>query len=82
MFCDISKKNYNTNNIQNNMGTNKTKTKYDYPKYRILTGIHDANFCIRVSEALELGYELYGSPSLTFNGENVIVGQALIRKSK
>lgn len=48
------------------------------PVYRLLTGKDDAAFCRRVSEALELGYVLYGSPSLTFNGEHVVVGQALV----
>lgn len=49
----------------------------DLPIYRVLTGPDDAKFCHRVSEALELGYELHGSPALTFNGVNVIVAQAL-----
>jgi hypothetical protein len=48
------------------------------PRYRLLTGKDDATFCHRVSEALELGYELYGSPAATFNGEHVVVAQALI----
>jgi len=48
------------------------------PIYRVLTGPDDANFCRRVSEALALGYTLHGSPALTFNGESVIVAQALI----
>ncbi len=48
------------------------------PIYRILTGVDDAAFCHRVSEALALGYELYGSPAATFNGESVIVAQALV----
>jgi len=48
------------------------------PKYRVLTGPDDAEFCQRVSEAIELGYDLYGDPALTFNGERVIVGQALV----
>ncbi|GII55622.1 hypothetical protein Pth03_40110 [Planotetraspora thailandica] len=51
----------------------------DLPRYRVLTGPDDAAFCRRISEMLDLGYELHGSPSLTFNGERVIVGQALIR---
>lgn len=50
----------------------------DLPIYRVLTGPDDAKFCRRVSEALALGYLLYGSPSLTFNGQNVIVAQALV----
>ena len=48
------------------------------PAYRLLTGPDDAAFCRRVSEALELGYQLYGSPTMTFNGTNVIVGQAVV----
>ena len=48
------------------------------PAYRVLTGPDDAAFCHRVSEALALGYELYGSPSLTYNGDQVIVAQALL----
>ena len=52
------------------------------PIYRILTGLDDAKFCVRVSEALKLGYQLYGSPALTFNGVNVIVAQAIIWNKK
>jgi hypothetical protein len=48
------------------------------PTYRVLTGPDDAAFCHRVSEALDLGYELYGSPAVTYNGEQVIVAQALL----
>jgi len=48
------------------------------PTYRILTGPDDAAFCRRVSEALEMGYLLYGSPAATFNGQHVIVAQAMI----
>jgi hypothetical protein len=48
------------------------------PIYRLLTGPDDDAFCHRVSEALELGYELYGSPAVTFDGERVIAAQALI----
>ncbi|WP_233435844.1 DUF1737 domain-containing protein [Klebsiella variicola] len=31
------------------------------PRYLLLTGKDDAKFCHRVSEALALGYQLYGS---------------------
>ncbi len=48
------------------------------PTYRILTGVDDAAFCRRVSEALALGYKLYGSPAATFDGKNVIVAQAIV----
>jgi hypothetical protein len=50
----------------------------DLPTYRLLTGPDDASFCRRVSEALAQGYLLYGSPSATFNGESVIVAQAVV----
>jgi hypothetical protein len=48
------------------------------PIYRLITGVDDAAFCHRVSEALAVGYKLYGSPAATFNGTSVIVAQALI----
>jgi hypothetical protein len=52
------------------------------PVYRLLTGTDDDAFCRRVSEALALGYVLYGSPTSTFDGERVIVGQALVWPGK
>ncbi|WP_241499316.1 DUF1737 domain-containing protein [Chromobacterium sphagni] len=48
------------------------------PAYRLLTGPDDSAFCHRVSEALVLGYRLYGSPAAAFNGERVIVAQAVL----
>jgi hypothetical protein len=51
----------------------------DLPRYRLLTGPDDAEFCKRVSETLDQGYELHGSPSLTFDGERVIAAQAVVR---
>jgi hypothetical protein len=48
------------------------------PVYRLLTGPDDATFCRRVSEALALGYRLYGSPAVTFDGKRVIAAQALL----
>jgi hypothetical protein len=49
-------------------------------RYRLLTGVDDSAFCQKVSDALDSGYELYGSPSVTFNGTNVIAAQAVILK--
>jgi len=37
------------------------------PRYRLLTGRDDHGFCERVSEALAQGWQLYGSPAITFN---------------
>lgn len=48
--------------------------------YRYLTGQDDVNFCARVTKALNEGYELYGSPTMTFNGENVVVGQVIVKE--
>lgn len=50
-------------------------------RYRILTGIDDRAFCERVSATLDEGYLLHGGPAVTFDGERVIVAQALVRPS-
>ena len=55
-----------------------SKPPDDLPTYRVLTGPDDAAFRHRVSEALALGYVLYGSPAVTFNGDRVIVAKAVI----
>ena len=47
-------------------------------RYRLLTGPDDAAFCSRVSDALAEGYQLYGSPSVTFDGERVVAAQAVL----
>lgn len=50
----------------------------DRLRYRVLTGPDDVTFCERVSAALDDGYELHGSPALSFNGERTVVAQALV----
>lgn len=55
-----------------------TKPPDDLPTYRLLTGKDDSSFCKRVSDALAMGYKLYGAPAATFNGQDVIVAQAII----
>ncbi|MFG1869295.1 DUF1737 domain-containing protein [Micromonospora arborensis] len=53
----------------------------DYPeplRYRLVTGPDDADFCARISDLLDQGYQLHGSPALTFNGERVIAAQAVV----
>lgn len=47
-------------------------------RYRLLTGRADADFCARVSRLLDEGYELYGSPAITHDGERAIVAQAVV----
>ncbi|MEO5745922.1 MAG: DUF1737 domain-containing protein [Terracoccus sp.] len=46
--------------------------------YRVLTGPDDENFCLRVSDSLELGYRLHGGPAITFDGQRVVVAQAVV----
>ena len=50
--------------------------------YRLLTGPDDASFCHKVTEALNKGWSLYGSPSLTFDPEQkrVICAQAVVKE--
>lgn len=55
--------------------------EYNFTKrYKMLTGIDDSSFCDKVVIHLNNGYELYGSPTATFNGKDVIVGQAVVLK--
>lgn len=51
--------------------------------YRYLTGPDDKHFCLRVSEALNQGWELYGGPTLTFDAARgqIIAGQAVVKES-
>ena len=46
------------------------QTPDDRPIYRLLTGKDDRAFCERVSEALEQGWRLYGSPTLAWDQES------------
>lgn len=47
-------------------------------RYRLITGPDDRVFCERVSAALDEGYVLHGTPALTFDGQSVIAGQAVV----
>ncbi len=47
-------------------------------RYRLITGPDDMEFCARVSQVLEEGYELYGSPAITYDGARVVVAQAVV----
>ena len=48
------------------------------PLYRVITGPDDASFCERVSEMLDLGFQLVGGPAITAGPDGVIVAQAVI----
>lgn len=48
--------------------------------YRLLTGPDDSAFCHRVTAALNQGWQLHGTPTLTFDGSRVIAGQAVVKE--
>ena len=54
----------------------------DKPIYRLLTGKDDRAFCDRVSEALEQGWRLYGSPTIAWDAGNACMkaAQAVVWK--
>lgn len=49
--------------------------------YRYLTGPDDSSFCHRVTAALNAGWHLHGTPTLTYDAEQkrVICGQAIVK---
>lgn len=57
-------------------GTNMPQAK---ETYKLITGKDNADFCERITALLAEGYELYGSPALSFNGEHMVVAQALVK---
>lgn len=52
----------------------------DRLRYRLITGPDTTEFCERVSQALDDGYVLYGSPSIAYDSEGTtpIVAQAVV----
>ncbi|ABM03967.1 Uncharacterized conserved small protein-like protein [Psychromonas ingrahamii 37] len=53
--------------------------KMSEQKYKLVTGKDDADFCKRITKLLAQGYELYGSPAISFNGEHMVVIQAVVQ---
>ena len=49
-------------------------------RYKMLTGIDNSEFCAKVRLHLDNGFELHGSPVMSFNGKDIIVGQAVVLK--
>ena len=49
--------------------------------YRLLSGTDDAAFCKRVSQALNQGWELHGSPTVSYDPDNrrTICAQAIVK---
>ena len=52
--------------------------------YRFLTWEYDSKFCHKVTEALSKGWELYGSPQLSYDSKQkkFRCGQAVVKSSK
>ena len=50
--------------------------------YRYLTGPDNDGFCHRVTAALNNGWQLYGNPTLAYDGNSntMICGQAIIKE--
>jgi hypothetical protein len=50
------------------------------PIYRLITGPDDSTFCRRVSEAINTGYTLYGSPSIAYDSDKkmMMAAQAVL----
>ncbi len=49
------------------------QTPENKPIYRLLTGQDDRAFCERVSQALEQGWRLYGSPTMVWHGDEGVM---------
>jgi len=49
--------------------------------FRLITGVDDSEFCHRVTQALNKGWELSGPPTLTYDAAKgaTICGQAVIK---
>ena len=57
----------------------------DIVEYKLLTGEDNSEFCDRVTEFLNKGWELYGSPIIDTDSSwknNRMVGQAVVRRNK
>ena len=50
--------------------------------YKMLTGLDDSAFCQKVTDHIEAGYTLHGSPTMVVKGTQIWVGQAVTRKPK
>ncbi len=58
------------------------KRRFNRQLYRFLTGPEDASFWHKVTQALNQGWVLYGSPQLSYNAEKneMICGQAVVKE--
>ena len=49
-------------------------------QYKFITGPDDSKFCARITEFLNNGWNLYGNPTMSFDGKTIIAGQAIIKE--
>lgn len=51
--------------------------------YRLLTGVDDASFCHKVTEALSKGWALHGSPAYAFDAASGVMrcAQAVVKEA-
>lgn len=47
--------------------------------YRFLTGPDETSFCRKVTEALQKGWQLHGSPSVSNGPYGTVCGQAVVK---
>ena len=57
-----------------------TTPSNNLPRYRMLVEADKEDFSHLVSEALNMGFELHGPPSIAVRGDRVIMAQAVIWK--
>lgn len=52
--------------------------------YRFLTGPDDSSFCHKITEALNKGWKLHGSPQISYHAKTgeMVCGQAVYKKVK
>ena len=55
----------------------QTDSSQGIPRYRVVTGKDDASFWERVSDAIDSGYILHGSPAITISGDHLVLAQAM-----
>lgn len=53
-------------------------TPEDLPVYRLIVETDIEVFSRRVTESLDMGYELYGSPAITYDGKSTVAAQAVL----
>ena len=64
--------------VENKWNERSEAPPKELPIYRLITGTDVDALSRSVSEALKMGYNLYGSPILGLNGATMIAAQAVL----